>query len=55
MNERLGELRGEMNARLGELRHDMNVRFDAMRDTSRADLHRVEEILDARLKHLEVR
>jgi hypothetical protein len=28
-------------------------RFDDMRDLWRAELHRVEEVLDARLKHLE--
>ncbi len=28
-------------------------RFDDMKDLWRADLHRVEEVLDARLKHLE--
>ena len=31
----------------------INKRFDDMRDLWRAELHRVEEILDARLKHLE--
>lgn len=30
----------------------MNARFDGMRDLWRAELHRVEEVLDARLKHL---
>ena len=30
-------------------------RFDDMRDLWRAELHRVEEVLDARLKHLEER
>ena len=33
----------------------INQRFDDMRDLWRAELHRVEEILDARLKHLEER
>ena len=33
----------------------MNRRFDDMRDLWRAELHRVEEVLDARLKHLEER
>jgi hypothetical protein len=33
----------------------VNQRFDDMRDLWRADLRRVEEILDARLKHLEQR
>jgi hypothetical protein len=32
-----------------------NRRFDDMRDLWRAELHRVEEVLDARLKHLEAR
>lgn len=30
-------------------------RFDDMRDLWRSELHRVEEVLDARLKHLEHR
>jgi hypothetical protein len=33
----------------------INRRFDDMRDLWRAELHRVEEMLDARLKHLEER
>jgi hypothetical protein len=33
----------------------INKRFDDMRDLWRAELHRVEEVLDARLKHLEQR
>ncbi len=33
----------------------INQRFDDMRDLWRAELRRVEEILDARLKHLEER
>ena len=31
----------------------MNQRFDDMRDLWRAELKRVEEVLDARLKHIE--
>ena len=31
----------------------INDRFNDMRDLWRAELHRVEEVLDARLKHLE--
>jgi hypothetical protein len=31
----------------------MNKRFDDMRDLWRSELHRVEEVLDARLKHIE--
>jgi hypothetical protein len=33
----------------------INKRFDDMRDLWRAELHRVEEILDPRLKHIEER
>lgn len=33
----------------------VNQRFDDMRDLWRAELRRVEEVLDARLKHLEER
>jgi hypothetical protein len=33
----------------------MDKRFDDMRDLWRAELRRVEEVLDARLKHLESR
>lgn len=33
----------------------IDQRFNDMRDLWRAELHRVEEILDARLKHLEER
>ncbi len=52
-------LKADMNLRLGELRSDMNRQFAQVdrqfsdsRDIWRAELHRVEEILDARLKHL---
>ncbi len=31
----------------------INTRFDDMRDLWRAELRRVEEVLDARLKHME--
>jgi hypothetical protein len=33
----------------------MNQRFDDLPDLWRAELRRVEEVLDARLKHLEVK
>ena len=33
----------------------MDSRFDGMRDLWRAELHGVEEVLDARLKHLEAK
>jgi hypothetical protein len=43
------------NSRLGDLRAHIDGRFDDMRDTWRAELRRVEEVIDARLKHLEER
>jgi hypothetical protein len=61
-NARLSDLRSHMDARLGgidvritELTAHMNARFDDMRDTWRSELHRVEEVIDARLKHIEQR
>lgn len=48
-NARLNDL----NARIAELRSDMNLRFGEMKDLWRSELHRVEEIFDARLKHIE--
>jgi hypothetical protein len=45
----------DMGARLAELRTHMDARFDDMRDTWRSELRRVEEVIDARLKHLEDR
>jgi hypothetical protein len=40
----------DTNARVGDLRQDMNTRFDDLKDT-----FSVEEVIDARLKHLEER
>jgi hypothetical protein len=52
----------DVNSRISDLRADMNIRFDHverrfddMKDMWRSELHRVEEVLDARLKHLEER
>jgi hypothetical protein len=43
------------NARLNHFKLEMNARFDQMREATRADLRRVEEIIDAWLKQLEER
>ena len=43
------------NSRLTDLRVHVDARFDEMRDTWRSELRRVEEVIDARLKHLEER
>ncbi len=69
LNQRFGDLHDNMNVRFGEvdrrfngvdrrideLDKRMDQRFDDMKTTWRAELHRVEEVLDARLKHLEER
>jgi hypothetical protein len=61
-NARLGDLRHYMDARFNqvdqrfnEMDRKMDHRFDDMKDMWRSELHRVEEVLDARLKHLEER
>jgi predicted proteasome-type protease len=43
------------NSRQSDLRAHMDARFDDMKDMWRSEFHRVEEVLDARLKHLEER
>jgi hypothetical protein len=54
-NIRLSDLRGEINTRFDEMNVRMDHRFADMKDMWRSELHRVEEVLDARLKHLEER
>jgi hypothetical protein len=44
-----------LSARMTDGFAAVNTRFDDMRDLWRAELRRVEEVLDARLKHLEER
>ena len=48
-NSRLSDL----NKRIDELRADMNQRFDLMEKLFTEKLLRVEQVRDARLKHLE--
>lgn len=43
------------NSRLNDLRSHMDARFDDLRDMWRGELRRVEEVIDARLKHIEQR
>jgi hypothetical protein len=64
-NARLGDLRHYIDARFNQVdqrfdevdrRFDrVDGRFEEMKDLWRSELHRVEEVLDARLKHLEER
>ena len=51
VNSRLREFRSHMDARF----NDVDRRFDEMKEMWRTELHRVEDVLDARLKHLEDR
>jgi hypothetical protein len=50
-NVRLSDLRSNIDARFNQV----DQRFDEMKDIWRSELHRVEEVIDARLKHLEER
>lgn len=50
-NARISELRGHMDTRF----NDVDRRFDEARDLWRSELYRVEQVIDARLKHLEER
>ncbi len=57
-NARIAELRSHMDARFSDVDRrfsGIDQRLDDMRDMWRSELHRVEEVLDARLKHLEER
>lgn len=45
----------KIESRLDSMEIRFDRRFDDMRDLWRAELRRVEEVLDARLKHLEER
>ncbi len=58
INAKIGKVELKMDARFDAVnaRFDgVNTRFDDMRDLWRAELRRVEEVLDARLKHIEER
>jgi hypothetical protein len=51
VNSRIDAVQASLNDRIDSL----NQRLDDLRDLWRAELRRVEEVLDARLKHLEER
>ncbi len=58
VNSRLGEFRSHMDARFNDVdrRFDgVDRRFEEMKEMWRTELHRVEEVIDARLRHLEDR
>ena len=50
-NARIADLRSHMDSRF----NDVDRRFDEMRDLWRSELYRVEQVINARLKHLEER
>jgi hypothetical protein len=50
-NARLSDLKTHVDGQFAHVDH----RLDDMKDMWRSELHRVEEVLDARLKHLEER
>ena len=59
---RLSDLRSSMDGRFADLHsymdlrfNDVNRRLEEMKEIWRSELHRVEGVLDARLKHLEER
>jgi len=59
---RLSDLRSSVDGRLSDLHSYMDLRFndidrrlEEMKEMWRSELHRVEGVLDARLKHLEER
>jgi hypothetical protein len=57
-NSRLNDLNArlsDMNIRSEELRGHFDHRLDDLKETWRAELRRVEEVIDARLSHLEDR
>jgi hypothetical protein len=56
LNNRIADLRNDMDSRFNDVDRrftEIDRRFDQMQDLWRAELRRVEEVLDARLKHLE--
>ncbi len=65
LNGRIGELRSHIDARFNDVDrrfndvdrrfNEVDRRFDETKDLWRSELHRVEGILDARLKHFEER
>jgi hypothetical protein len=49
----IGMVVAHFNARFDDLTAHFNTRLDDLRDLWRFELHRVEQVLDARLRHIE--
>jgi hypothetical protein len=45
----------DINSRMSDMRTHFDHRIDEVKETWRSELRRVEEVLDARLSHLEER
>ena len=55
-NQRLGDFGkqlGDLGKQIAELERRIDRRFDEQRELLRSEMYRVEQVLDARLKHLE--
>jgi hypothetical protein len=52
-NQRLTDLSRQMEFRFSDLEKRMDQRFAEHREMFRSELYRVEQVMDARLKHLE--
>jgi hypothetical protein len=52
-NARISDTNARFDKRLGDLRELIRAESQATRSELRAELRRVEEVMDARLKHLE--
>ncbi len=65
LNARLGDFRADIDSRFRTVNqrfdevdrgfNNVDRRFDEMKEVWRSELRRVEEVIDARLKHLEER
>ena len=57
-NQRLNDFARNMDVRFNDVNirfNELNHRIDGTKDVLRAEMFRVEQVLDARLKHLESR
>jgi hypothetical protein len=53
MSARIDHLDSSLNARITDMRTHFDDRFDDVKETWRAELRRVEEVIDGRLTHVE--